>query len=210
MARRARVPRVGILVECGRDGLEVHLCQRICELLRTEHGAAFAETIVPMDDKRRLVEECATVTAALFEEGFERIVILWDEEPAWPKKEDPLCWHQERVQILAALHGAGLPPPSVHLVCIERAFESWLMHDDRLLSRQLSRPTHKVKVKTPANPHRLNNAKGVLMRLFKKHGGEYRDVTLARQLAANLESLNRLRRCATFSRFAERVCGRPI
>jgi hypothetical protein len=34
MARVAQAPRVGILLECGPDGLEVHVCRRICALLR--------------------------------------------------------------------------------------------------------------------------------------------------------------------------------
>jgi hypothetical protein len=186
------------------------MCRRICFLLREEHGAVFEETIVPMDNKRRLLEGCATVTGNLVQEGCARVVILWDEEPAWPKKGEPLCWHHEREQVLGSLHGAGVASESVHLVCIERAFESWLMHDEGLLSRLLSRPTHRARVKTPANPHRLNNAKGVLMRIFKKHGGAYRDVVVARQLAENLESLNRLLRCATFRRFAEKVSGRAL
>jgi hypothetical protein len=197
-------------VECGRDGLEVHLCRRICALLREQQGAAFEETIIPMDNKRRLLEECATTTGNLFQEGCVRVVILWDEEPAWPKKDESLCWHHEREHILGSLRGAGLAAESVHLVCIERAFESWLMYDEDLLSRVLSRPTHRARVKTPANPHRFNNAKGVLMRIFKKHGGAYRDVVLARQLAANLESLKRLLRCETFRRFAEKVSGRAL
>jgi hypothetical protein len=80
MARAAKVPQVGVLVECGRDGLEVHLCRRICTLLRDEHGAAFQETIVPMDTKKRLLEECATVTGQLLREhGCHRVVILWCE-----------------------------------------------------------------------------------------------------------------------------------
>jgi hypothetical protein len=163
-----------------------------------------------MDNKKRLLEECATAAASLFAEGCQRVVILWDEEPAWPDTHDRLCWHEERKQVLGALTGAGLSLASVHLVCIERAFESWLMHDGPLLSVLLSRPTHPIRVRPPANPHRLRNAKGVLMRLFKKHGGQYRDVSLARKLAASLDCLTRLARCETFRRFAERVCGRPL
>jgi hypothetical protein len=210
MGKAAGVPRVGIIVECGRDGLEVHLCRRVCTLLRQQHGAAFEEDILPMDNKKRLLQEAATAAVDLLQGGCHRVVILWDEEPAWPKKDDPLCWHQERQALLESLKGASGDVSAVHLVCIERAAESWLLHDAPLLSALLSRPTHKVKVKTPANPDRLRNAKGVLMRLFKKHGGEYRDVTVARRLAAELDCLDRLLRCPTFRRFAERVCGRSL
>jgi hypothetical protein len=209
MARVARAAQVGILVECGPDGLEVHFCRRICALLRDQHGARFEERFVPMDNKRRLLEEAATVARTLRTEGCDRVVILWDEEPAWPKKR-PLCWHTERAQLLASLRGAEVDAQFVHLVCIERTIESWLMYDAPLLCRVLSRPTHQARVKTSANPHRLNNAKGVLMKIFREHRQAYVDVMWAARLAANLEDLNRLLRCETFARFAERVMGRSL
>lgn len=208
MAKQVPLSKVGILVECGRDGLEVHLCRRICALLRDNHGASFTEQIVPMDNKKRLLEECAPTVAGLLSDGCNRVVVLWDEEPAWPDKNEPLCWLTERNRMLESLEGAGIATRSVHLVCIERACESWLMFDADLLSRVLSRPTHKVRVKAPPNPHTLNNAKGVLMGIFRKHGQKYVDVTWASRLAGALNDLNRLRRCGTFQRFVEKVLGR--
>ena len=163
MARRIQVPRVGILVECGRDGLEVHLCRRICSLLRDNHEANFAELIVPMDNKKRLLEEGVTTVARLLNEGCARVVVLWDEEPAWPNEKEPLCWSGERNRVFEDMRAANIPADGVHLVCIERACETWLLFDEDLLSRLLSRPTHKVRVKAPPNPHKLRNAKGVLM-----------------------------------------------
>jgi hypothetical protein len=65
----ARAPRVGILVECGRDGLQDVLCRRICELLREQTGVGFEIDIVPMDNKARLIQECGTVTARLLDDG---------------------------------------------------------------------------------------------------------------------------------------------
>jgi hypothetical protein len=108
------------------------------------------------------------------------------------------------------LRGAGLDLGFVHLVCIERAFESWLLHDQLLLSAVLSRPAHPVKAKPPANPHRIRNAKGAMIKLFRQHRQRYVDVTWAGRLAANLDSLNRLLRCETFRRFAERVAGQQV
>ena len=40
-----------------------------------------------MDNKKHLLEECATTAAGLLGEVCERVVVLWDEEPAWPDKE---------------------------------------------------------------------------------------------------------------------------
>lgn len=207
MARAARISRVGIVVESGRNGLEDHFCRRICTLLREQHGARFEERIIFMDNKDRLLMQAAMTVNALLAEDFDRVVILWDEEPSWPDMKQRLCWHHEREQLLHSLAAQGLHRGPVHLVCIERAFESWLLFDDLLLSSFLSRPAHPVRVKTPKNPHRLRNAKGKLMRLIRQHGRTYVDVVVASGLAAELDSLNRLRRCETFQRFVEKVIG---
>jgi hypothetical protein len=199
-----------ITMECGPEGLEVHFCRRICFLLREQHGATFAERVVPMDNKRRLLEGAATAASALLAEGFDRLVILWDEEPSWPDKHESLCWHGEKEHLLATIGGQGLDREAVHLVCIERAFESWLLFDEGLLSRFLSRPAHPVRVRAPANPHRLRNAKGVMMKLFRKHRRTYVDVSMGAQLASKLENLTRLRRCKTFRRFVEGILGRAL
>ena len=126
--------------------------------------------------------------------------------------KEPLYRHQEKEQVLGALGGAGVDVGSVHLVCIERAFESWLLFDSDLLSRVLFkfRPTHKKRMKPPANPDTLTNVKGVFIRIFRKYGQRYVDVVWAPRFAAELNDLNRLLRCGTFQRFAERVIGRPL
>ena len=56
MARVASTRRVGILVECGRQGLEAVVCRRICSLLRDHSRVDFDEEIVPMNDKRNLIQ----------------------------------------------------------------------------------------------------------------------------------------------------------
>ncbi len=54
------MPRVGILVECGPDGLEVHVCRKICALLQRETGIEIEPTIIPMGNKLALIEDCGT------------------------------------------------------------------------------------------------------------------------------------------------------
>jgi hypothetical protein len=203
--------RVGILVECGRDGLEVHLCRRICSLLRQQHGRDLEEQVAPLDNKERLLEEGATVAARLLEAGCKRVVILWDERPAWPERGAGYCWHREREHLLLDLAGRGLAGRPVFLVCIEREFESWLLHDERMLSEVLSTAAHPVKVAKQKKPHRMSNPKSAMMTLFRKHGGKrYVDVVYARRLAAALQDLSRLRHCSTFRRFVEMLTGKAI
>jgi hypothetical protein len=55
---RTRRPKVGILVECGRRGLEDVVCRRLCTLLREHTGLDFEDDIVTMDNKRNLIQTC--------------------------------------------------------------------------------------------------------------------------------------------------------
>ncbi len=119
MGKAARSERVAILVECGRDGLEVHMCRRICTLLRDQYQALFEEEIVPMDNKSRVLDDCAAVARNLLAEGFDRVVILWDEEPAWPDQHETLCWHHEKEHLLNSMRGT--PESSVNSPCLHRA-----------------------------------------------------------------------------------------
>ncbi len=204
------MPRVGILVECGPDGLEFHVCRKICVLLQRDTGIVIEPTIIPMGNKLKLIEDCGIATRILFNQSCERVVILWDERPPWTDMNDPLCWHHERLRILEGLQRANLANRPVFLVCIEREFESWLLHDHQLLSDLLSRRTRPVRVARQKHPDRMPNPKGQMMTLFRKHGATYMDVQYARRIADALDTLSHLMRCPTFRRFAERVVGRAI
>src|SRR5262249_15968401 len=139
---------VGILVECGRDGLEDVVVRRICNLLRAQTGEPARFDIVPMDNKAQLIRECGPTAARLLGNGCDRVVILWDERPAWPTAAERLCWHNDRQDILTSLRQAEVNNRSVHLVCIEREFESWLLFDERMLSCVLSTDAHQVRVRS--------------------------------------------------------------
>lgn len=201
--------KVGLLVECGPAGLEVVLCRRICELLRREHAVEFQLEVVSMDNKAKLTEDCGRVTSLLLQSGCLRVVILWDERPAWPRKGEPLCWHRDRRRILENLSAAQVSEQRAHLVCIEREFESWLLFDHPMLSAVFSRPTHPVRVRKQRDPHRNKNPKGTMNHLFKKHRrGPYINRDHANDFARHLVDLGRLRRCETFCRFVRFVLGR--
>ena len=200
--------KIGLLVECGRDGLEVVMCRRICKLMFEEHGSDLEVDIVPMDNKERLLEECGTAAASLLANGCDRVVILWDERPAWPKMGAPLCWHNDREQIRAELKKARVPLGKAHPVCIEREFESWLLFDDAMLSCTLSTAAHPVRVPRQKHPDQMPNPKGAMTTLFRKLAGKtYVDIQFARRFAECLTDLNRLRRCETFERFEAKILG---
>jgi len=196
--------RVGILVECGRDGLEDVVVRRICDLRRADGGEPAEIDIVPMDNKAQLIRECGPAVARLLGNGCDRVVILWDERPAWPRSGERLCWHNDRQDILANLAQAGVAQDAVCLVCIEREFESWLLFDEQMLRCVLCTPEHpKLLASPPRNPDTSRNPKGAMTTLFRRHGKRYVDVQSARRFAQCLTSLNRLHRCRTFQRFVQ-------
>lgn len=203
--------RVGILVECGRDGLEVVVVRRICDLLRADGGEPVEIDIVPMDNKNNLIQQCGPAVAGLLAEGCDRVVILWDERPAWPRAGERLCWHNDRQDILANLERANVTQDSVFLVCIEREFETWLLYDHRMISAVLSTNAHMIRVGPQRNPDRMKNPKATMTSLFRQHRGwRYMDIQHARSFANQLTDLSKLRRCATFQRFAEKLISRPL
>ncbi len=194
--------KVGLMVECGREGLEAVVCRRICDLLRQNHGADIEIDIVPMNNKRHLIEQSGATASALLQTGIDRVVILWDERPAWPKTGEKLCWHNDRADILANLSGHNVQIEKVGLVCIEREFESWLLFDHPMLSNMLSRPTHMVVVPKQNRPDRNPDPKGTMTSLMRQLAGEtYVDVQFAARFAKHLVSLNKLKKCSTFKRF---------
>jgi hypothetical protein len=93
----------------------------MCELFNEQLGVEIEPVIVPMDNETRLLEECGTVTRnLLLDDGCDRVVILWDERPAWPDMREPFCWHNDREKILAELTQAGIDNQFVHLVYSQR------------------------------------------------------------------------------------------
>ena len=200
--------KIGLLVESGPSGLEAIVCRRICDLLNAQHNVDFDVDVVPMDNKRRLLNECGSASQALLVGGCERVIILWDERPAWPTSNEKLCWHRDRQFAIGSLNAAGLDLSRVHLVCIEREFESWLLFDHGMLSRVLSRPTHPVSFPKQSHPDRNINPKGTVTSKFRELAGQtYVDLVFARRFAEEIDSLSRLLRCATFKRFASRLAG---
>jgi Domain of unknown function (DUF4276) len=200
--------RIALLVECGRDGLESIVCRKMIQLLAVEHKVAIQADIIPMDNKARLIQECGTVCSTLLANGYERVIVLWDERPAWPKEGEALCWHNDREDILDRLKHTSVSNDHVHLVCIEREFESWLLFDHKLIACVLSSDEHPVKVPAQKKPDRMGRPKGTMISLFRELAGKrYVDVQFALRFAECLTTLSRIRKCRTFKRFEQSVTG---
>ena len=103
---------------------------------------------------------------------------------------------------------AGVRSPRVFLVCLEEELEAWLIADGRAISKVLSRPAHPVKVPDEKRPERTQKPKTRLSQVFQQHGRSYVDRIHAKLIVEALPDLTKIKRCATFVRFAVKVTGK--
>ena len=163
---------------------------------------------VPLDHKPKLVRECGKAAATLFEQGFQRVVIVWDLYPAWREKENKPSCEEDRLAIHKSLHGAGIEPTKVRLVCIREELEAWLIADGRAVSAVLSTAAHPVRVPDGRNPESIRNPKKRLGQIFKqKTGRKYSDRQHAIQIVRKLPDLSRLETIPAFDRFKTKLLG---
>jgi len=203
--------KVGLIVECTPSGMESTVCPKLITLLAHETGQPIElHAVRTMTNKKLLINDAADAAKILLSEGCDRIVILWDENPPWsPDKDfsDHRCWHIERQQLIENLHAAKVDSKKIRLVCIEREFETWLLHDDSLLSAVVSTPAHLYKVGKIKKPLTVDDPKAALQNIFRDNHRTFNPDIAAIQFAKQIETLDRLKRCDTFRYFVEAVLG---
>ncbi|MBZ0156238.1 MAG: DUF4276 family protein [Alphaproteobacteria bacterium] len=198
--------KIGMIFECGPSGAD----KKVCEHLAKQLLPSIEIISVTLDNKPKMIAECGIVADKLFKQGCRRVIIIWDLYPAWREKGQNPCRAEDRTLILDSMRSAGVRS-NVHLVCIEEELEAWLLSDGRAISSVLSRPAHPVRVADVRCPETISNPKKRLNRIFSQHRrGTYNDIVHAIQIATAMPDLNRLGRCTTFARFAEKLTGTPL
>lgn len=203
--------KLELIVECTPSGLESVVCPKILHLLAKEAGLSIDCQIETMTNKKLLIQRAAPAAKLLLGQGADRVVVLWDENPPWTPQKDlaeQRCWHVERAQLLENLRSAGVSRRKVGLVCIEREFETWLLHDHQLLGLVISEGPHKAKIKAIKDAARIDDPKSYLMGLFSKRKSRFSPDIAAARFKRHLASLDRLQACDTFRYFAQSVLGR--
>lgn len=197
--------KVGMIFECGPDGADKKVCERLAKRLR-ENVEVIAITL---DNKPNLIQECGQSASELLEMGCDFIIIVWDLFPPWRGKKQKPCRREDRESINTSLTNAGVSLSSVYLVCITEELEAWLLSDGRALSEVLSRPTHQVKIPDEKKTERIKNPKKKLAGIFKQEAGlVYTDRTHAEQIVIAMPDLNKIYKHApSFARFADKLNG---
>ncbi len=191
--------KVGMIFECGPAGAD----KAVCELLAQRLKPGIQIASVTLDNKPKLLADCGEAAAQLLKDGCRRVVIVWDLYPPWREAGAKPCRREDRQAITKALKRAGLKGKPVYLVCIEEELEAWLITDGRAISQVLSRPAHPVRISDVKNSDSVQNPKKRIIKTFKQHSGRpYTDRIHAKQIVEAMPDLNRIRRCASFVRFA--------
>ena len=195
--------KIGLILECGPDGPDQHVCKRLISLLLPDAEVSFTTLI----NKPRLLRECGPSAASHFKEGCDRVLIMWDLYPAWREGGEKPCRYQDRAAILHSLEAAQVDAASVSLICIHEELEAWLLADGRALSACFSTKNRPVTIGDHKNPERISNPKGKLSQIIRENkcGQKYEDHIHAKKIAEHITDWTRLRRCETFRRFAKKV-----
>ena len=194
---------VGMIFECGPDGADRKVCEHLAKRIKPD----LKIESVPLDNKPKMIRGCGRRAARLLAGGCDRVVIVWDLYPAWRERKQKPCRKEDRDSIMRSLKVADVDTDKVFLVCIEEELEAWLLADNRAISEILTSPEHQVRIKRIPDPER-NNPKKRMKQLFKQHiGRDYVDRYHAEMIAKAMPSLNRIKKVATFRRFAFKVAG---
>lgn len=197
--------KIGMIFECVRDGPDQKVCEHLVEMLRP--GTEVLS--VSLGNKSNLETECGKVAASMLADGCERVVIVWDLNPAWGGRKAKSCLHNDRVKILDALAAAGVTSPPAQLVCIHKELEAWLLADGRAIAAAISKLIHRsVTVRDARRAEEEKYPKAKLDRIIKDHCGRHRPYQghfHAQRIIRELPDLNRIKQCESFVRFAQRA-----
>src|SRR5579863_7002653 len=104
--------KIGLVLECGPDGPDLHVCRRMVQLLLPDAEVGY----VTMDNKPNLLSQCGKAASVLIKQGCDRIIIVWDLYPAWREAGEKPCLCEDRRNIHRSLEQAEVDRRRVSLV----------------------------------------------------------------------------------------------
>ena len=199
--------RVGFIVESGpHKGAE----RKVIPYLAKQICPDIISHVVTLNNKTILKRNCGEVTKTLLNKNYERVFILWDLLPDWNEYKGKGCLHVDREEIDKSLHAEGLSinDSRIHLVCIHKMLEAWLIADERAIASFLSTIAHPISIPRKKNTEKIKDPKSALIRVFKTSTSRisrYEDTIHAIKIVEAMPDLNRLKRLPSFKRFAEKL-----
>jgi|SRR5579884_1542448 len=204
---------VGFIVECGPEGAET----KVIPFLARQIFPSVQPKVVTLDVKTKVRSDCGRWARELLRQGCGRVLIIWDLLPSWGQYEGAGCLKADRTAIHDSLRNAGLNPADgrVRLVCIHHMLESWIIADERAVSRFLSTDAHRVRVDRQGSPESIKDPKAALITLFRKSKSRhqrYVDHQHAFPIIRHLDQLGlvRLNGLPSFERFRTKLTANDL
>lgn len=191
--------KFGLICEGVQGGADE--CTIRCLIQRLRPGLNFV--ILPLDNKRRLKEECGRAADRLINtDGCTRVGIVWDLFPKWGQTNS--C-AQDHADVLYSLTKVGINVALVHRLCVDRELETWLLMDHNAIATVISRPTRPKQVSRIRDALTNTSPKSKLRSIFRrKQAARYQEHIHNHQIAAAAD-LDLLRDCRSFDEFDKRV-----
>lgn len=158
--------KVGMVFECGRFGADGKVYPYLARRIRPELD------IQPffLDSKNRLIQECGSASAHLFNiDKCEKVLLIWDLRPSWEKKGN-VCPIEDCHRMCLSLENnlTVQQRKSIRLLCVIQELETLLLIDEKALSKYLySLVGRECPVKHISHPERNPKPKDKLRQIFR-------------------------------------------
>ena len=197
--------KIGLIVECATDGPDWQVYSLwIGRLLGDDVQVEQSSAV----NKKQLVQQAGARAKSLFDEGCEKVFVIWDLWPAWGQaKPDSAA---DESAIARSLREAGVTNPCVYLLCIDRMLETLLLVDGKALNAVLDIPSQKQKPGSSRMPNKVADPKAFLNKWFQKaRKGDYNDYVHAAQIAQRIDFKRLRSQTNEFPRFEQALAQVP-
>ncbi len=200
--------KVGLILECTLDGPDLQVYSHFAR-----HFLGTEVEIEPScaGNKKILVREAGKRARALFAEGCERVLVIWDLWPLWGERNDaqPLV-ARDIAAITQALRGAHVTNPCVYLIGVDRMLETLLIVDGGAIAEVLKVPRGRPRPRHQRNPRRTHEPKDYLDGWFRRyHRGQYSDYQHANEIAQHIDVARLEKACPEFLQFRQSLGQLP-
>jgi hypothetical protein len=196
---------IGLILECSPAGPDKKVCEALVKQIRPDTDVVS----ITLEGKHNLISDCGATAAELLKVGCDCVIIIWDLYPAWGIHRSEPCLKKDRDAIQESLSEALVTSSRVHLVCIHKMLESWLLADERAISAALSKITKKTinvpRVRRSEDPKKPKN---VLRQMFGTHARRpYQAHIHAEAIVKEVKDFKRLNKCGSFLYFRAKLAA---
>lgn len=199
--------KIGLILECTPEGADLQVYSYFARQIlgdRVDIQPSCA------GNKKTLIQNAGKLAHALFAEGCERVLIIWDLWPRWAERKFKPSLAADRATITQSLRDADVTNSCVYLVGIDRMLETLLIVDGNAIAEVLNVPRGRPKPSHKRSPRRTHEPKKYLDGLFRDYGrSQYADYRHAKQIAEHIDVGRLERACPEFGQFRQSLSQLP-